>query len=180
MKFATIIGLFGLVPLALCDNRGSYTVSGLGQRKQEILKAGGTTMDMAIAMLESDHMKADYVYGDGKSGDSTNFGIFKQNWMMLRTSAREFHGQSTGQVSNGAVLNWDLKKDVKARHDGEKHYGFDIWVAGHRNGASGLQNPYTDDINTYKSAIQWIQQQIQSDPKYQKDDTRFWVDVTAI
>lgn len=32
----------------------------------------------------------------------------------------------------------------------------------------------------YKSAIQWIQQQIESDPKYQKDDTRFWVDVTAI
>jgi uncharacterized protein YegL len=32
----------------------------------------------------------------------------------------------------------------------------------------------------YKSAIQWIQQQIEKDPKYQKDDTRFWVDVTAI
>lgn len=51
-------------------------------------------------------MKTDYLYGDGKSGDATNFGIFKQNWMMLRTSASEFQGQSAEQVSNGAVLKY--------------------------------------------------------------------------
>lgn len=32
----------------------------------------------------------------------------------------------------------------------------------------------------YKSAIEWIQQQIDSNEKYLTDDTRFWVDVTAI
>jgi hypothetical protein len=52
MKFTTIVGLFGLAQLALCDNRGSYTVPDLGQRKQALLNAGGNTMDMAIAMLE--------------------------------------------------------------------------------------------------------------------------------
>jgi hypothetical protein len=51
-------------------------------------------------------MKTDYLYGDGKSGDATNFGIFKQNWMMLRTSASDFQGQSAEQVSNGAVLKY--------------------------------------------------------------------------
>lgn len=40
----------------------------------------------------------------------------------------------------------DLKKDIKARHDGQKHFGYDVWFAGHRNGASGVQNPYTADI----------------------------------
>lgn len=35
------------------DNRGSYTVSGLGERKQAVLNAGGNTMDLAIAMLET-------------------------------------------------------------------------------------------------------------------------------
>ena len=35
------------------DQRGSYIVPGLGARKQEILKAGGNTRDMAIAMLET-------------------------------------------------------------------------------------------------------------------------------
>lgn len=48
---------------ARADDRGSYTVSGLGSRKQAILKAGGSTLDIAIAMLESDTMKADYAYG---------------------------------------------------------------------------------------------------------------------
>jgi len=45
------------------NERGSYTVSGLGSRKQAILSAGGSTLDIAIAMLECDTMKADYAYG---------------------------------------------------------------------------------------------------------------------
>lgn len=55
----------GAAPFALkrADDRGSYEVSGLGSRKQEILKAGGSTLDIAIAMLESDTMQADYAYG---------------------------------------------------------------------------------------------------------------------
>ncbi len=40
----------------------------------------------------------------------------------------------------------NLTKDIKARHDGQKHYGYNIWFAGHRNGQSGIQNPYTQDI----------------------------------
>lgn len=32
---------------------GSYTVSGLGSRKQAVLNAGGNTLDLAIAMLET-------------------------------------------------------------------------------------------------------------------------------
>lgn len=32
----------------------------------------------------------------------------------------------------------------------------------------------------YKDAVLWIQQQIESDDKYQSDDTRFWVKVKAI
>lgn len=43
-------------------DRGSYTVSGLGSRKQAILNAGGNTLDLAIAMLETDGMTTDYAY----------------------------------------------------------------------------------------------------------------------
>ncbi|EAU35362.1 conserved hypothetical protein [Aspergillus terreus NIH2624] len=183
------LSLFSLLPMALgsvifhprqSNDRGNYTVPGLGERKAAVLAAGGNTMDMAIAMLETETMTTDYTYGDGKTGDATNFGIFKQNWMMLRLSASEFLGETAEQVDDGAVLNTDLEKDVKARHDSEEHYGFDTWCAGHRNGASGLSNPDTSDIAGYKSAIQWIQQQIESDEVYQKDDTRFWVQVQAI
>lgn len=51
---------------------GSYTVSGLGTRKQAVTSAGGTTFDMAIAMLETDTMIANYAYGDNKVGMNTH------------------------------------------------------------------------------------------------------------
>ncbi|KAJ5692707.1 hypothetical protein N7462_002130 [Penicillium macrosclerotiorum] len=162
------------------SDRGSYTVSGLGARKQAVLSAGGNTLDIAIAMLETETMTTDYTYGDGKTGDSTNFGIFKQNWFMLRTSASEFLGETTSQVADGAILNSDLTKDVTARHDSQNHYGYDVWFAGHRDGESGIQDPNTADITAYKEAVEWIQQQVDSNAVYQTDDTRFWVDIQAI
>ncbi|RJE23956.1 hypothetical protein PHISCL_03715 [Aspergillus sclerotialis] len=191
MKLALIVSLAQLclstvIPRSQTDlvtrdgDRGSYAVDGLGTRKQAVLDAGGNTMDLAIAMLETETMTADYTYGDGKTGDATNFGIFKQNWYMLRTSAKEFLGETTEQVDDGAILNKDLGKDIQARHDGEEKYGFDVWYAGHRNGKTGVDNPDTQDINDYKSAVQWIKKQIDSDEKYLSDDTRFWVDVHPI
>ncbi|RCI00777.1 hypothetical protein CU097_015794 [Rhizopus azygosporus] len=165
---------------AATTDRGSYIVPNLGKRKQEILSSGGEVLDLAIAMLESDHMITDYAYGDNKSGDAANFGIFKQNWFMLRTSTSQFKGQPASDSNDGAVLNKDLKADIKARHESQKFYGTEKWFGGHRNGESGLNNSDTADINTYKSGVYWIQDQLSSDPKYLKDDTRFWVDVTPI
>lgn len=86
--------------------------------------------------------------GDGKSDDAANFGIFKQNWGMLRECSSQFKGQSQADWNNGAALNSDLNGDVKARHECESYYGRDTWFAGHRNGASGLSNPNTQDINS--------------------------------
>ncbi|OQE29020.1 hypothetical protein PENFLA_c004G10366 [Penicillium flavigenum] len=193
MQLLSIVGVMALVPAVLsspvtdfkkiavrADDRGNQTVAGLGARKQEVVAAGGNTRDLAIAMLETDTMTTDYKYGDGKTGDGTNFGIFKQNWFILRHSASEFLGQTVDDVDNGAILNSDLGKDIQSRHEGEEHYGFETWFSGHRNGESGIKNPGTEDINGYIDAIAWIQQQIESDEKYQSDDTRFWVDVQAI
>ena len=44
-------------------DRGSYKVSGLGNRKKAILGAGGNTLDLAIAMLETENMSTGYTYG---------------------------------------------------------------------------------------------------------------------
>ncbi|KAL3484590.1 hypothetical protein BJX62DRAFT_243760 [Aspergillus germanicus] len=161
-------------------DRGNETISGLGSRKEEVISAGGNTRDLAIAMLETKTMTTDYTYGDGKTGDATNFGIFKQNWYILRHSALEFLGQTVDEVDNGAILNLDLGKDIQARHEGEEHYGYETWFSGHRNGESGINDPGTEDINAYIDAVAWIQQQIESDEQYLSDDTRFWVDVQAI
>jgi hypothetical protein len=88
------------------DPRGSYAVPGLGARKGQVLAAGGTTLDLAIAMLETENMGTDYDYGDNKDFDAANFGIFKQNWYMLRqcASGAGFVGQSPEEWNNGALL----------------------------------------------------------------------------
>ncbi|KAJ9648888.1 hypothetical protein H2199_000801 [Coniosporium tulheliwenetii] len=132
-------------PFVPRQDRGSYIVPGFGSRKQAVISTGGTSLDLAVAMLETDSMTTDYACGDNKSGDS-----------------------------------WDLNADVTARRECQDYYGYDKWFAGHRNGASGLNNPNTQDIANYKTAVQWIQSQIDSDSRFRTDDTRFWVDVPAI
>lgn len=166
--------------LAYAADRGSYTVSGLGARKQAILNNGGGIWDIAIAMLETETLTTNYVYGDGKSYDSANFGIFKQNWFMLRSSTPEFKGFTTNDYNTGAILNSNLKEDIKTRQESQNYYGADKWFGGHRNGETGLNNPYTQDITNYKNAVNWIHDQLASDSKYLSDDTRFWVNVPAI
>jgi hypothetical protein len=42
--------------------------------------------------------------GDGKTGDGTNFGVFKQNWFILRHSASDFLGKTPAQVNEGVIL----------------------------------------------------------------------------
>jgi hypothetical protein len=55
-------------------------------------------------------MTTDYTYGDGKYNDAANFGLFKQNWGMLRVCASRygFAGQSEGEWNNGALLKYAL------------------------------------------------------------------------
>jgi hypothetical protein len=62
----------------------------------------------------------------------------------------------TSHEANTANDSSDLKKDIKARHDGQKHYGYDVWFAGHRNGANGVENPYTVDIHGMLKRIRCI------------------------
>lgn len=88
------------------QNSGSYTIAGLGARKKQITAAGANSFDLAIAMLESERMVADYAYGDNKQQDSANFGIFKQNLGLLRECCSPFKGQPQSNWNNGAVLKY--------------------------------------------------------------------------
>ena len=165
---------------AQAADRGSYSVSGLGSRKQAVLNNGGTVLDLAIAMLETERMTTDYTYGDGKSGDAANFGIFKQNWHMIRQSVSQYSGYGANEYNAGAALNSNLGWDIQIRHAAHNKWGEYTWFAGHRNGETGLGNPNTQDIANYRNAIYWIRDQINSDSRYRTDDTRFWVNVPPI
>ncbi|KAI8334600.1 hypothetical protein BC941DRAFT_356296 [Chlamydoabsidia padenii] len=179
--FSYFAVLFLASTAVMGDDRGCYTIPNYGQKKQAVLNNGGGTLELAIAMLETNDMGTDYNYGDGKTYDSANFGIFKQNWFMLRTSTSQFKGQTTDEWNNGAVLNSNLWDDIHARQDSQNYYGIDKWFGGHRDGESGVNNPYTDDINTYKNGVYWIQDQITANNnQYMYDDTRCWVNVTPI
>jgi hypothetical protein len=134
---------------------------------------------MAIAMLETEHMLADYIYGDGKTGDAANFGIFKQNWLMIRSSWSPFVTLGAADYNRGAALNTSLSLDIQVLHASQANYG-NLWWAGHRNGATGLGTPGTLDIALYREAVTWIENQMSSNSAHLTDDIRFWVAIPAI
>lgn len=96
---------------------------------------------------------------------------------MLRVCCPQFKGQTTAQYNNGAALNSNLSQDITCRVQCQNYYGADKWFAGHRNGAAGLSNPYTADINLYKGGVSWTHDQITAG--HTADDVRFWVDVVV-
>lgn len=161
-------------------NCGTEQVNGLGDRKKQLLGAGANQLDLAVAMLETNDLRAGYAYGDNKRDDAANFGIFKQNWGMIRASCGQFAGKRESDWNAGAVLNNNLAADIACLHASQRHYGLDRWFAGHRNGSSGLANPNTPDIRAYQVAIRWIEAQLKADPASLGNDVRYWVYVKAI
>jgi hypothetical protein len=59
---------------------------------------------MVVCNSGSEMEASDYAYGDGKTEDSANFGIFKNNWYMIRTACSQFSGQTEADWNNGAAL----------------------------------------------------------------------------
>ncbi|KAH7082493.1 hypothetical protein FB567DRAFT_475021 [Paraphoma chrysanthemicola] len=162
------------------QNTGSYTISGLGQRKRQVTAAGANSFNLAIAMLETERMDTNYAYGDNKQNDSANFGIFKQNWGLLRECCSRFKGQAQSQWNNGAVLNSNLNADVQCLNECQSYYGRDRWLAGHRNGATGLANPNTQDIRNYINGVSYIDNQLRTQPNGLTNDVRYWIYVVPI
>lgn len=66
-----------------------------------------------------------YPYGDvypdkdktPKTGDFANFGLFKNNWGVMRTYCTDFMGQQESEWRNGDVLNKDDVAAIKCQHE---------------------------------------------------------------
>lgn len=52
-------------------------------------------------------------------------------------------------------------------------------MAGHRNGATGLMNPNTRDIDAFIAGFQWTVANLQTADNM-SNDVRFWVQLQAI
>jgi hypothetical protein len=178
-------------------DRGQHLVKGLGQRKLALLKAGGTVVDMAIAMQETNDMYAvypdgsypkDYPYGDKypedlrpKTEDAANFGIFKQGWFVLRSSVFRFRSLGPKDWNRGRLLNENLDVDVASLHESQNLLGWARWIAAHRGGQRGFDATWPkSDITNYQNGVFWIRDKINSNPEYKTDDTHFWVEVPPV
>jgi Glycosyl hydrolase family 134 len=188
------------------------TAPGLPARKAALRAGGGTLLDLAVAMLETEHMdpSADYPFGDGKTEDAANFGIFKQNWHYIRTSGAmppratpvplpnpvmTGTGLDKADWLRGAQLNEDLDLDVRVLHASQASLGLNQWFAAHRQGETGQLafqaaasgGPTTaahratlSDVANYQSAVEWIVRQLASDPAVQTDDRKVFVQVPPV
>jgi len=162
----------------LCFKNGTETIAGYGDKKKKVTAAGGNALDLAVGMLEGP-LDTSYPYGDNKQGDAANFGIFKQNWEMIRKARSEWSSLTANDYKTGEKLNKDLNLDVDTLHKSQKRLGMDLWYAGHRAGSSGKTTDQT--VKDYRAAVEWIRDQINKDfAKFSTDNTRIWVDVTPI
>ncbi|MCJ1474717.1 hypothetical protein MMC13_003377 [Lambiella insularis] len=137
--------------------------------------------------------------GAPKTGDSACFGIFRQNWGLLRQCCSAFKGQLTsGWQKAGKSIIANLKQDVQCLNECQKAFGLDKWIAGHDDGAKGLADPEKDQVSKmrllsclvalilsvgslgYKKAIMAIWSVLKTTPKHLTDDVRVYQSVTAI
>lgn len=170
-------------------------------RKRALLDNGGNVFDMAVAMQERTTMKADYPperYPNGtlKTDDAFNYGIFKQNWLMIRNSWPPFKNMNYGpqDYRKGAPLNSNLSLDIQILHASLHYFGVTDWFAGHRGGISGIPHwaarlgyprfsgprwPQSD-IDNYRDAIEWIRTLLITRRDRQTDDSRCGVEIPPV
>ncbi|KAK4696163.1 hypothetical protein P7C71_g1718, partial [Lecanoromycetidae sp. Uapishka_2] len=113
-------------------------------RKAALQKLGATDQDLAITILETScNMDSDYPYGDvepasagggPKTGDAANFGLFKNNWLQIRTYCTQFQGQNASDWNNGAVLNSDDGAAIICQHEQQQKIpgGIGAWWGAQR------------------------------------------------
>jgi hypothetical protein len=153
---------------------GCYVIPQLGARKQQVFNAGGVAF-LASAMMETNSLRVnEYPQCDGKSGLACNAGIAKQNFGNSRPCSR-----FTSVDSFLSTLNSDLNADAQTYKSCFAHYGMRVFMAGHRNGATGLANPDTPDINGFIAGFQWTMANLQVGDNA-GNDVRFWVQIQAI
>jgi hypothetical protein len=166
----------------VCPNTAKcscYHVEGLGTNKKALTAAGGTRYDMASAMMETENISTNYTYGDGKTGDATNFGVCKQNWGMIRQSHPAWRNLGPADYHTADSMNTDRAFDMTILHESKAYFG-SLWWAGHRNGSTGLANPDTADIANFHLVMDWTDEQLGRDPVLLTNNVRFAVDVGAI
>jgi hypothetical protein len=157
---------------------GCYLVPGLGATKKILLDLGASAMPffLASAMIETDTMlTSSYPPGDGKTGDSSCWGLAKQNWGMISSCYPDYQNLGSSDYMTGADLNGDTATsralDIQVYITCRNFYG-DTWFDNHR----GTRN--AADIQNFTAGQEWTNTQLQNG--HLCDDVRFWVNLPAV
>lgn len=159
---------------------GCTWIEGIAERKAIILSAistvGGGNADLflASAMMETETLVADYTPGDGKSGDSYNLGLAKQNWSMIRQCHSAWSGLGADAYSSAFDMNSNEELDARVYKECRDKWGADWW-GGHRAGQIGNTGL---DVQRFQRATEWTNEMLQDG--HLSDDVRFWVDIPPI
>jgi hypothetical protein len=151
----------------------------------------GGTIALAIAMQETADLLCNYPFGDGKDGDAANFGIYKMNWGMISRCASTPRGlpDDVGrQINDDPGLATKILLDAmrlwSTNPPEPNHPIADNFWAGHRWGASGLQNLSPpadwDDIQDYYLAIHVIKAKCDGNDSVWDTTLRYGLDVDPI
>jgi len=152
-------------------------VPGLGRRKRQLRKIGATLAFLASAMMETQGMTTNYKYGDGKTGDSFNAGLAKQNWFLARKCHASWRHLGANNYRTLAVLNHNPKLDINVYKQCRSKFSKRKFFATHRDGETGFNHPFTTDIDKFIASYDWTLQHLQG---HASDDVRFWVNVPPI
>jgi hypothetical protein len=172
-----------LVPIAGMRH-GCMIVPGLGLNKSLYIAAGADLDFLASAMIETPQMDpASYPKGDFKTdnrgnkvpkiNDDFNAGACKQNWGMMRQVYGPWKSMKPEQYETCYELTQNRSLDVAIYKQSMLQFGERKFLAGHRNGSTGLAFPNTQDINNFIAAWHWTKDRIASDPDYRTNDVRF-------
>jgi hypothetical protein len=150
----------------------------------------GGTLALAIAMQETSDLLCNYDFGDGKDGDSANFGIYKMNWFMLKqltTTPVGVPDDVGRRINTDPALATQILLEAMRRWSinppEPNHPVANNFWAGHRQGETGLSYPTAanwDDIQDYYLAIQVIKAKCDGNDSVWDTPIRYGLDVDPI
>ncbi|KAL8740082.1 MAG: hypothetical protein Q9190_007182 [Brigantiaea leucoxantha] len=93
-----------------------------------------------------------YPLGDGKTSDSANWGLFKNNWGTIRLHCSDFKSQTQDQYMNGQVLNDDDAAAIKCQHEQIQELGLQGFYQAQR-GVPGQGEEYRRAVEYVKGFL---------------------------
>lgn len=128
-------------------------------------------------MMETEQMSTNYQFGDGKTHDSFNAGLAKQNWGQSRRCYRPWRRYGQNQYKKMAILNNNPRLDIKVYHTCRRKKGKTGFLREHRGRCPGMSRSQVRyDQRRFIGVYDWTYNMLKG---HETDDVRCWAEVPA-